>query len=70
MTLTKFDFEAIAEILHDYLDISGWAVEDLTDRFADYFETENPSFDRQLFRAAVFDGKIGLKDAKRKKVNE
>jgi len=47
-----------------------YLIDSLMNRLSDYFETQNPSFDRQLFKAAVFDGKIGLKDAKRKKVNE
>lgn len=76
MTLTKKHFEAIAEIIHKHRDeyLGGAAIlEVLTEELSDYFERENPSFDRQWFRAAVLEGEIGLKAAKkerRRRLNE
>ena len=86
MTLTKKNFEAIAEILHRQLvtqiqqanesnsfDAESRiidTIENLMEELGDYFAEENPSFNRFYFKEAVEHGKIDLKDAKRKKVNE
>ena len=76
MTLTKKHFEAIAEILHTAIIDRNFnpemerAIKLVSQELGDYFKQENSSFDQDLFNAAVFEGKIGLKDAKRKKVNE
>ena len=67
MTLTKKHFKAIAEILRKNRGFYGQFAEpyksqfqeiadDLTKQLADYFKTENPAFDREKFRKAVFDG--------------
>jgi len=68
MTLTKKNFEAIAEILHKETFTQAddgfkyVALYPLIDSLTDYFEKENPAFDPQPFEAAVLNGKIGLKN--------
>lgn len=54
--MTRKDFEAIAAVLRDHIPVQGEAVDitylDTAVDLADYFETQNPLFDRARFMSA------------------
>ena len=57
MTFTRQHYEAIAAILRNNVPVQGEAVDiafaDLVNDLADFFEADNPRFDRQRFHAAA-----------------
>jgi hypothetical protein len=52
--LSKKHYKAIAEILHEHAYRSGGLDEVMLGKFCDYFRQDNPRFDEQRFREAVF----------------
>ena len=63
MTLTRKHFRAVAKILNELYKENNSPknrilIRILTNEFSDYFETENPAFDRERFKKAVFEGVV------------
>ena len=56
--MTKKHFESIAQSINTQTTAEGWAVhkEGLIQRLADFFETQNPLFDRCRFIKACYEG--------------
>lgn len=54
--LTKKDYEAIAWYINDLVDEdNNIDRDDLVDKLSDYFEVDNPNFNRDLFHNACYE---------------
>lgn len=56
MTMTRQDFQLIADVLKSFVDKCGsvhdWPTYDIAEKFADRLELTNPNFDRARFLKA------------------
>lgn len=53
--LTKKDYEAIARIVNELVDNeNNINRDDLVEHLSDYFEKDNPNFDKDLFHKACY----------------
>ena len=55
--MTKKHFESVAKSINIQTTAQGWSVhkEGLVQRLADFFETENPNFDRDRFYKVCYE---------------
>ena len=55
--MSRKHFKKIAEILSEGYGMTSENLDKITNAFIEYFKTENPLFDSQRFRNAVFEEK-------------